>query len=754
MQAGRTQRGTESRRPEDGVAPSDASLRVALAAVQRLELVLAQSPVPMATLSGPEHVFDSANAAYRRLAGDRALIGIPALDAWPALAGHGFLDLVEQVYGTGQAASANEVPLRASDGTVAHYNFLYQPLIGGSGELLGLLAVAYDVTAIVAARTRAERNAQRLQALAEATSHMIWMTDAQGVVVDVSPSWIAFTGQTPEEWMGWGWLDAVHPDDRRKAQAAWSAAVAAKGRYEVEYRVRHHSGEYRATVARGTPVLDEAGQLAGFIGSNEDVTARKELEGQLETERRLLRGVLDQMPSGLLVRDAKSGRTLLENESLRRIAGRGPQEGFDVFTLDGRKYAPEEFPLRRTLATGETVEAERVVYATPDGSRKYLALSSAPLRDANGAVAAGIGIVQDLTARFEAEHALRESDEILRMLVDNVPQMIWSGWADSPVGFYSRYTERYTGVPIERIKAKGFQVLIHPDDVAAVQGRWAVSKEQGTPFDVELRVRRHDGQYRWHVARALPVHVEGRPLRWFGSLTDIEDQKRQEEEASRLAELNQQLLGIVGHDLRDPISAVLFSAAQLRMGPLGDVQRKQATRISSSAERALRILETLLDFTRAKIGGGIPVTREPVDVGELCRELCDELRIAGGRTLELTLEGNLRASLDEVRLSQVVSNLVSNALQYGAPNATVAVSARGSEREIAISVHNEGSPIPEDAVPILFEAYKRRASPLERGRNLGLGLYIVRQIAHAHGGEVEVRSNATEGTTFTVRLPR
>jgi len=395
-----------------------------------------------------------------------------------------------------------------------------------------------------------------------------------------------------------------------------------------------------------------------------------------------------------------------------------------------------------------------VLYTTRDGSRKYLALSSAPLRDANGEVKAAIGTVQDLTARFEAEHALRETDEILRMLVDNVPQMIWSGWADSPVGFYSRYTERYTGVPVERIKSEGFHILIHPDDNANVQSRWAASKERGTPFDAELRVRRHDGQYRWHLARALPVPVEGRPLRWFGSLTDIEDQKRQEEEASRLADLNQQLLGIVGHDLRDPISAVLFSAAQLRMGPIGDVQRKQAARISSSAERALRILETLLDFTRAKIGGGIPVTRDPVDVGELCRELCDELGAAGGRTLELALEGNLRASLDAIRLSQVVSNLISNALQYGAPNAPVQVSARGSEREIVIAVHNEGPPIPEEALPILFEAYKRRASPLERGRNLGLGLYIVRQIARAHGGEVEVRSTAAEGTTFTVRLPR
>ncbi len=222
-------------------------------------------------------------------------------------------------------------------------------------------------------------------------------------------------------------------------------------------------------------------------------------------------------------------------------------------------------------------------------------------------------------------------------------------------------------------------------------------------------------------------------------------------------EFEQYLVGIVSHDLRNPLSAMLISAAVLiQRGDLNDKQTKTAARIVSSGRRAERMIRDLLDFTQARIGGGIPVHRKSLDLHALTRQIVDELQAAHlGREIQLEQSGDGRGEGDADRLAQVLTNLVRNASSYSPPGTSVRVSSGGTPDSLLLEVHNQGPAIPPETAAVLFQPMRRGSEQAERGRQgLGLGLFIVGQIVAAHQGTVDCQSSEADGTTFTVTLPR
>ena len=229
-------------------------------------------------------------------------------------------------------------------------------------------------------------------------------------------------------------------------------------------------------------------------------------------------------------------------------------------------------------------------------------------------------------------------------------------------------------------------------------------------------------------------------------------------EAERGRQIQERLMAIVGHDLRTPLSAIAMGTIlMLRRGALSDAQRATLARISSSASRMNAIIRDLLDFSRVRVGVGISIHPEQVDLGDIARNgLLEFEGTEGDRRPLLAVEGDARLRADPDRLGQVVSNLVGNALRYGA-GAPVQVHVAGREDEVVLEVHNEGPRIRSEVLPHLFEPFRRGDdvdASTEKSGSIGLGLFIVTEIVKAHGGTVAVRSEAASGTTFTVRLPR
>lgn len=301
---------------------------------------------------------------------------------------------------------------------------------------------------------------------------------------------------------------------------------------------------------------------------------------------------------------------------------------------------------------------------------------------------------------------------------------------------------------------------------AALEALFQRVLDTGVPLlEWEVEVPDGDGAQR-RVRHALlhyfPVRTaeDAPPLGVGAVVLDITDRKRTEEELRRSDRFRDELLGVVSHDLRNPLNALTLSArALLREPTLAPRERRQAERIAASGARMARMISELLDLTRSRLGGGIPVHPSPGDLFALCREAAEEAAVANraeGRIL-LRTQGDGAGAWDASRMGQVVSNLVGNALRYSPPGSPVTVRMDGSGPGVVLEVHNAGEPIPPELLPRLFEPFHRGPSEAASGAahdGLGLGLYIVQQIVRAHGGSVEVRSTSRDGTTFTVHLPR
>jgi signal transduction histidine kinase len=219
-------------------------------------------------------------------------------------------------------------------------------------------------------------------------------------------------------------------------------------------------------------------------------------------------------------------------------------------------------------------------------------------------------------------------------------------------------------------------------------------------------------------------------------------------------------LGILSHDMRNPIGAANMSAQLvLKIGGLTERQEMLAVQVLESTNRAMEIVMQLLDLTRARLGSGLPIVREIMDMGFVSRVLVDEMRaLHPDNVINLKISGDMEGDWDKPRIGKVFSNLLGNAVQYGFRDVPIEVTVKGTEHEVSVSVHNDGVPIPPWTIGKIFESLTRggenNSTDKSESTNLGLGLYITKEIVTAHGGTIGVTSTEKDGTMFTARFPR
>ena len=225
----------------------------------------------------------------------------------------------------------------------------------------------------------------------------------------------------------------------------------------------------------------------------------------------------------------------------------------------------------------------------------------------------------------------------------------------------------------------------------------------------------------------------------------------------RVDESRELFLATLGHDLRNPLNAIVVSSQLVtRSGQLDEENTGIASQMSGFAKVMTGMIDDLLDFTRTRLGGGMPISATRTDLQILCGNVLDEFRaVHPQRELRFESSGDTSGEWDAARLRQVVSNLVANAIHHGGEATPVDVLVRGEESEVVLAVRNQGLPISPSALPTIFDPFVRAAErATQHRRGVGLGLYIARQIVIAHGGTIAVTSDETTGTVFTVRLPR
>jgi phosphoserine phosphatase RsbU/P len=260
------------------------------------------------------------------------------------------------------------------------------------------------------------------------------------------------------------------------------------------------------------------------------------------------------------------------------------------------------------------------------------------------------------------------------------------------------------------------------------------------------------------VVMRRPTAVATTDDEWL--LSALADQAAVALEKTRLDEIGEfreLLIGIVGHDLRNPLSTILMGAhLLLQREGLGEKETEIVRKMTNSASVAARMIDQLLDLTRSRLGRGIPVDAKCFDLNDVVQQLVGETELMHpDRPLHVESSGDLVGTWDSDRVHQLLGNLVGNAVEHGEPRTPIELRVEGRQGEVCIEVSNRGAPIPPAAMSFVFEAFRQgRAARKPRSRGLGLGLFIAQEIARAHGGSISVTSSEREGTKFVVLLPR
>jgi phosphoserine phosphatase RsbU/P len=457
--------------------------------------------------------------------------------------------------------------------------------------------------------------------------------------------------------------------------------------------------------------------------------------------------LLDGLPEAFLAVDA-SWRVTHLSPRMRELLKERTQPGDDV-----RKKAADLLALGAHLrldapATGQP--AVRYELRWHEGSLCF----DVSARPVDGGL---LVHCRDISREHQSRHELQRVGQLFQAVMEGTTDAISIKDMDGRYVVINSAGARALGRPISEVREKTDAELFPPDEARVnVQHDRDVLKA-GHPLTYEDQQRSPEGDTRVWLSTKGPLRdAEGQVFGLFGISRDITQRKWAEEEVRRHAEFQEHLMGIISHDIRSPLGAIMNWSRVLAAGGSAEETARTSQRISTAAVRIERLTRLLLDFTRARLVGGVVIEPRGTDAKELLAKVAHEFRVAfPQRDILVDHKGATDGQWDPDRLAQVVSNLVENALKYSPPDAPVHLATRGLRNKVLITVHNQGRPIPETVRPHLFEPFRQGPQQTRTLKmSYGLGLYIVREIVHAHGGTIDVTSTEKDGTTFTVSLPR
>ncbi|MEG4170383.1 MULTISPECIES: PAS domain S-box protein [unclassified Microcoleus] len=409
------------------------------------------------------------------------------------------------------------------------------PLRDKGPEIVGIHIVVQEITARKMAELALQESYNRFQLATRAIDGMVFEWDLAANSVYRSEGLCSIVGVCPEdapataEW----WRERIHPVDLARIQAGGQSILTIPDRYEIEYRVQHEDGRWIEVSERGCLIRNQQGEATKIVGFTSDITQRKQAEAALRDRETHLQLILDSAKDYAIFTLDTDGQVTSWNAGAERLLGYTEaeivgQHGGIIFTPEDSASRMPEAEMHSALTQGRG-ENERW-HVRKDGSRFWGSGLVRPLRDAAGEVQGFLKIMQDKTERRQIEEALRHSENLYRTLADGVPELMWINTADGRLEFCNQHWKNYTGMMPELPLPAPVLQLFHPDDLPAVVGTRTKAIEAGEAYEFECRVRRFDGNYRWHLARLVPVKDrKGKVVQWAGIGIDIDDRKRAEE---------------------------------------------------------------------------------------------------------------------------------------------------------------------------------------------------------------------------------
>src|SRR5437660_4745181 len=479
------------------------------------------------------------------------------------------------------------------------------------------------------------------------------------------------------------WEAAIHPDDRPARDASWAGCLAGQvPLHQGEYRVRRHDGHWIWIKVVGKVVERDAGgrplRLALAVRNIDDL---RQAEQQLRERERQLESLMGHLP-GLAYRALadEHGTALFASKGMEDLTGYPA----DDFTSRRLNYAdimlPEDRPATREAVF--TALRERRMYEAEhrirhkDGSVRWIWARGHGVFAPDGSLRFIEGLNLDVTRQKQAEERLRESEQRWRSLTETLPQLVWSATPDGTCDYFSSQWTEHTGIAEADLLGWQWLETLHPDDREPTRHFWLESVAGHHAYDIEYRVRRRDGEYRWFKTRGVPIKgTGGKIVKWFGTCTDITELRDSEEELRQVKEAAEaanrakdDFLANVSHEIRTPMNAILGMTELVLDTPLDESQRQGLKTVKAAADSLLGIINDLLDFSKIEAGN---LELDPADFSlraTLSDTLCTLAMRAHKKGFELVshVQPDVPDALvgDAARLRQVLLNLVGNAIKF------------------------------------------------------------------------------------------
>ena len=578
------------------------------------------------------------------------------------------------------------------------------------------------------------------------------------------------------------WENLVHPDDRglsRPARVARAAGASPDAEsIACEYRVRHKNGNYVWIWDHCVMVRDRSGAVTRVVGSVLDITERKESAARLAASEHRFKATL-LATTGIIWTHTPEGRAEGEQTSWSAFTGQSTEE------LQGmgwtRAIHPDDVQptvdaWRRALASGDDLDLVQRVKRR-DGVYRTFSVHAVPVTGERGETVEWVGAHTDITEQREAQQRVRESLRRLELALDAARVGMWDWDLDSGSMAWTRQTHLITGLAEDAFSGRAeqfFELLLPRNADHAVMFRREVARPDAIK-ESELEIERPDGTLRWIQNRATGIaDGSGRLRRIVGTLRDVTRRKELELEREALlsaeraarselgqaAQAKDEFLATISHELRTPLNAILGWTTLLQRPRVDAATVRDGLKVIERNARAqTQLLGDLLDANQL-MSGKLSLSFEPMDLNDAVRATLDSMRVSiAARKIRIDSqlsEVPLPVMGDSVRLQQIVSNLLSNALKFTPADGVVSVVTGASADMAYCEVRDNGEGISAEFLPHIFEKFRQAdGGSARRFAGLGLGLAITKQLVESHGGSIAVDSEGRgKGAMFTVRVPR
>lgn len=753
--------------------------------------VIHSARVGIAIIHGKDMVVSTVNEACLEIWGaDKSVIGQSLYQSLPGLmdqAAH----ILEEIYDTGKPFVGNEIPYvvnRNGNLETRYFDFVWQPRFDDDGNVEGITAIATEVTERALANRQTKESKDNVTRLFSQAPVAIQILKGPELVIElINDLSLTNIQRTREEILGRRLID-VFPELEEQGfisllKQVYETGVPIQANEQPVVIIKNGEPVQYYTRFVYEPFRNAEGKVEGVMVIGEDITQLVRARQELELREKELSQLISQAPLAIMLVEGKNLVVRIANKYALEISGKEAYEMINRPLEQVFSNRLERIRIYHTVfETGKPYIVREVPLSFTRNNSPYTGLydlTYSPWYNLDNTVAGVMVVAVEVTDSVNGRNRIEESQQQFQHLANTMPQVVWMARADGLVFYYNDRIAMYSGatkLPDGRWQWEG---LVHPDEIAQTDKAWKDAVAYGNVYEMEHRLMMKDGEYRWHLSRAIPQkNKHSEILSWFGTATDIHQQKTFSEKLEaevllRTAELQQantdltdrkkldekkdEFISIASHELKTPLT-IAQGFLQLASNRLKEHPDSGVYAMIEKTNRALKrlnnIIEDFLDVTRMH-HGQLQLHHVLFEFNSMLEESVDFIRTTYP-SRRVTLNG-LREELmlygDSERLSHVCSNLLNNAIKYSGPGQPVEVNVSKTTNELLVEIKDQGLGIAPEDIPFVFDRYFRVQDISKTHTGMGIGLFLSAEIIRKHNGKIWVNSQKGVGSSFYFSIP-